>query len=118
MGMMQRHPAPLVFLFPLLAPFAVGTLFASSVPALEPPLRGMTVSCPRAGAIWGSPDMAEAITELRSMGVDWVSIHPYAGIRRDGSMRIRPTAETGYLEDAVRIARDGGVELFWKPHLA
>lgn len=62
--------------------------------------------------------MAESLRELTALGVEWVAIHPYAGIRRDGSMRVTPAAETGYLPGAVQIAREGGVRLFWKPHLA
>ncbi len=81
-------------------------------------LRGMTVSCPMYGQIWGSPAMARSLDELAEIGVRWVAIHPYAGVRRDGSIRWRPAADTGYLERAVEIARRAGIELFWKPHLA
>lgn len=81
-------------------------------------LRGMTVTCPRAGQIWGSEEMRLALQELETLGVDWVAIHPYAGIQRDGSIRHRPAAETGYLDRAVGIAAQEGFELFWKPHLA
>ena len=81
-------------------------------------LRGMTVSCPRWGEIWGSPDMALAVEELKSLGVEWISIHPYAGIRRDGAIRFTPAEQTGYLERAVAIAKKAGVELFWIPHIA
>lgn len=81
-------------------------------------MRGMTVSCPGSGRIWGADDMTEALDELTGLGVEWVSIHPYAGIRRDGSIRFQPAADTGYLASAVARARRAGVSLFWKPHLA
>lgn len=81
-------------------------------------LRGMTVSCPREGRIWGSPWMAETLAELGGLGVEWVAIHPYAGVRRDGTVRWRPAAETGYLDRAVAHAREAGIALFLKPHLA
>lgn len=81
-------------------------------------LRGMTVSCPRAGQIWGSPAMTEALDELAGLGVDWVAIHPYAGVRRDGTVRFTPAADVGYLDEAVRRARAADIALFWKPHLA
>ncbi|MEM8960115.1 MAG: hypothetical protein AAGD38_01435 [Acidobacteriota bacterium] len=81
-------------------------------------MRGMTVTCPRFGEIWGSPAFADSLRQLHDIGVDWVSIHPYAGIRRDGGMRIYPAAGTGYLDRAVDIARDADMALFWKPHLA
>ncbi|MCH9650868.1 MAG: hypothetical protein K0U98_21770 [Deltaproteobacteria bacterium] len=93
-------------------------------PAIDPPtssrpfLRGMTVTCPRAGQIWGTEDMRLALRELDTLGVDWVAIHPYAGIQRDGSIRHRPAKLVGYLDRAVRIAGDEQFQLFWKPHLA
>lgn len=84
----------------------------------ERPLRGMTVSCPTWGPIWGSPTMAESLEELRALGVGWVSIHPYAGVRRDGSIRSTSAFELDFLERAVELARASGIRLFWKPHLA
>lgn len=62
--------------------------------------------------------MRDALRELKGLGVEWVAIHPYAGIRRDGSIRSTPAARTGYLDRAIDIAREEGVSLFWKPHLA
>jgi len=86
--------------------------------AARPFLRGMTVSCPGYGRIWGSRAMAETLSELRPLGVDWVSIHPYANIDTSGHVRFTAAANTGYLPRAVEIARKAGIELFWKPHLA
>jgi hypothetical protein len=81
-------------------------------------MRGMVVSCPTWGPIWGSPLMAEALTELDQLGVEWIAVHPYAGVRRDGSIRITPAESTGFLERAVELTREAGMKLFWKPHLA
>lgn len=81
------------------------------------PMRGMTVSCPRYGQIWGSPRFSGTLDELDGLGVRWVSIHPYAGINRSGRVRWSPAEETGYLPGAVRRAK-GRTHLFWKPHLA
>ena len=84
----------------------------------DPFHRGVIVSCPRAGQIWGSPQMAESLQELQTLGVKWISIHPYAGVRSDGTIRFRPTAEIGYLARAVDLVNSAGMKLFWKPHLA
>ncbi len=84
----------------------------------RPFLRGVVVSCPRHGEVWGSAHMTESLRDLRGLGVEWAAIHPYAGVRRDGSIRFHPVDESGYLARAVEIARAEGVELFWKPHLA
>jgi hypothetical protein len=62
--------------------------------------------------------MASSLTELTSLGVEWVAIHPYAGVRKDGTIRYRPAAEMDYLQRAATLARTAGVQLFWKPHLA
>lgn len=81
-------------------------------------MRGMVVSCPTWGPIWGSPLMAESLIEMRQLGVEWIAIHPYAGVRRDGTIRITPAESTGFLERAVELTREAGMKLFWKPHLA
>lgn len=91
---------------------------ASEDAAGEAFLRGMTVSCPGYGRIWGSRSMADSLQELSEIGVRWVAIHPYAGVRRDGTVRFQSAGETGYLDRAVTLARESGIELFWKPHLA
>ena len=90
----------------------------SSEPEPHRPKRGMTVSCPTWGPIWGSPSMAKTLAELKTLGVDWVSIHPYAGVRRDGTVRVRPAAQLDFLAKAVELAEQADIELFWKPHLA
>lgn len=105
-----------------------GLLFTAAVPASDdaphvpsratPFLRGMTVSCPTWGPIWGSPAMADSLEELSSLGVEWISIHPYARVRRDGSLRFRPTADLEFLERAVELVEARKLRLFWKPHLA
>ena len=112
----RRLPATLA---PLLALALAGAAVAApSGSVREDFLRGMVVSCPRYGAIWGSPAMGESLDELGRLGVEWVSIHPYARIDRDGTVHFRPAAETGYLERAVTMARKRGLGMFWKPHLA
>lgn len=80
--------------------------------------RGIVISCPRAGQIWGSSEMASTLEEITSLGADWAAIHPYARIHRNGTVQYRPAAETGYLARAAELARAADVQLFWKPHLA
>lgn len=81
-------------------------------------MRGMVVSCPRAGQIWGSPAMTEALRAMRPLGIQWVAVHPYAGVRRDGTLRSTPATETGYLAEAAQRIQSEHMSLFWKPHLA
>lgn len=82
-----------------------------------PFMRGVVVTCPRAGQIWGTEAMSEALGEIRSLGAEWVAIHPYAWLPTDGAIRSRPAAEVGYLTQAVARMRAAGVKIFWKPHL-
>jgi len=81
-------------------------------------MRGVVVSCPRAGQVWGSPDMENTLEELKSLGVGWISIHPYAGLGKDGSIRFRRAGETPYLAKAAELAKAMDMKLFLKPHLA
>ena len=78
----------------------------------------MTVSCPTYGQVWGSPAFSASLETLKTLGVDWVAIHPYAGVRQDGSVRYTPAERTEYLGGAVSRAAKAGIPLFWKPHLA
>jgi sugar phosphate isomerase/epimerase len=116
----------------LLTVFAVATLGVAAAPQVDPSpdaaggsglgsedfLRGVVVSCPRAGQIWGSAEMAASLGELALLGVDWVAIHPYARVQPDGSVRYRRAESLDYLQRAVELARDARIRLFWKPHLA
>ncbi len=101
---------------PLATPLAATAAAEPERP--RPFLRGVVVSCPRYGEVWGSQHMTDSLRELKRLGVEWAAIHPYAGVRRDGSIRFHPADERGYLARAVEIARAEGVALFWKPHLA
>ncbi len=81
-------------------------------------MRGMTISCPGYGQVWGASGMTKAITESKKLGVNWVAIHPYARVRQDGSVQGSEPSKTDYLIGAVKRAAAGKVKLFWKPHLA
>lgn len=81
-------------------------------------IRGMTVSCPRAGQIWGTEEMESSLRALDTLGVNWISIHPYASISTDGAVRYRPVRELGYLARAKKYTDAQKQKLFLKPHLA
>ncbi len=59
------------------------------VPERSEPVRGMTISCQTWGWEWGTDEMVESMRELKKLGVNWISIHPYAGIRGDGTVGSR-----------------------------
>ena len=86
-------------------------------------INGMTVSTPRGSAEWGKDAIVGTITELKQLGVNWISIHPYARIGRDGSVSWRrgegddtATAPT-WLRRPIEEAHRQGLKIFIKPHL-
>lgn len=89
--------------------------------ALAADIRGMTVSTPTWGWEWGTDTMARTIGELEKDGINWVAIHPYAGIRKDGSVSFRPIdpeAPPEWLVRPIREAHARGMKVLIKPHLA
>jgi hypothetical protein len=84
--------------FYLLLAFGGGSTTAALAPALPAPspqaarldkINGMTVSTPGGSAEWGRDHIVTTITDLRTLGVNWIAIHPYASIDRDGNVRWR-----------------------------
>jgi hypothetical protein len=85
-------------------------------------IRGVTISTHRSGQEWGSDQMRPTLVQLRDLGVEWVTIHPYAGIRRDGTVRvfrsIDPDSPAQELIRPIREAHALGLKIMIKPHLA
>lgn len=84
-------------------------------------VRGMTLSTPTWGWEWGTEAMDSSLRELAGLGVSWVAIHPYGGIREDGSVRLRPidpAAPPDWLARPVREAHALGMQVMIKPHIA
>ena len=84
-------------------------------------VRGMTISCSRTGRVWESDAMVETMRKLKSLGVNWVTIHPYAGILKDGSVGGNPIenySEPSWLKRPIEEAHRLGLKIMIKPHLA
>jgi hypothetical protein len=84
-------------------------------------VKGMTVSCPTWGWEWGSDEMVQTLEVLDETGVNWISIHPYAGIRSDGRVRWRPVdpdAPPDWIARPIAEAHARGMKVMIKPHLA
>jgi hypothetical protein len=105
----------------LRAALVLAGLLAAPAASAEP-VRGMTVSCEGAGLEWGSDDMAHTLDVLAGLGVNWVAIHPYGGIRDDGTVgrsRIdRVYEDPSWLTRAIRESRARNLRIMIKPHLA
>jgi hypothetical protein len=84
-------------------------------------VRGIVISTHTDGREWGQDSIAETLDEIRAVGADWVAIHPYAGVRGDGSVRFRefdPADPPAYLTRPIREAHARGLKILIKPHLA
>lgn len=104
----------------LLVPAAAAPVAA---PLQEAKINGMTVSTPRGSAEWGKDHMVPTITDLKGLGVNWIQIHPYARIERNGEVRWRGRGYDGdsapdWLRRPIEEAHRQGVKIFIKPHLA
>ncbi len=80
----------------------------------------MIVSCQTWGREWGSQEMVKAMVELKELGVNWLAIHPYAGIRADGTVVQweRAYSDTTWLTRPIAEAHKLGLKIMIKPHLA
>ena len=100
---------------------------SSGTEASQPDLsivRGVTISCQTWGREWGFDGFADELSDLKSLGANWVAIHPYARIGADGSVAglgqdaLDPDAPPEWLAVPLRQARRHGMGLLIKPHLA
>ena len=101
-------------------PSTTGETTAS--PIVTPPvwIRGMTISCQTWGAEWGRPELDDELRELKQLGVNWISIHPYAWISKDGAVRWReldPNQPPNWLTYPIEAAHRHGLSILIKPHL-
>jgi hypothetical protein len=112
-----RRGAGLLGALSLVAAFAVPNAIVEDVPVVH----GMTISTSTSGSEWGTPGFAAELDRLQAMRVNWVAIHPYAGIGKDGLVRYREwEGETGpsYLAESIAAAHARGMQILIKPHLA
>ena len=95
---------------------------AAGAAADEPAkIRGMTISCPTWGWEWGTDAMVLTMEELRDIGVNWITIHPYAQILADGRVSDRfwrDDPDPEWLTRPIAEAHRLGLEILIKPHLA
>ena len=83
----------------------------SGAAGIDAPVRGITISTHRGGQDWGSDRMPEALAAIRTLGANWVAIHPYARVGGDGSVRTRYSGAT---PGRMRVSDDGDLDLLVK----
>lgn len=88
----------------------------------RPAIRGVVISCQTWGHEWGSDAMVEALREVKALGANWVQIHPYAGVSRDGTVSMGRLPEDGstprWLSRPIEEAHALGLRIAIVPHLA
>ena len=84
-------------------------------------VRGITLSTHRGGRELGDPEVLRPSYEaIRTTGANWVAVHPYARIRKDGtvSFRLPDGKPPSYWTEPIRVAHEKGLRVCIKPHLA
>jgi len=98
-----------------------GSASVREVPRDGTLVRGMTISCQTWGREWATDGFARELDALRELGVNWVAIHPYAGIRADGALEWRdldPAAPPEWIARPIREAHARGMSILVVPHIA
>ena len=84
----------------------------------DPFIKGMTISCQTWGYEWATPEMKEALYELKSLGVNSFAIHPYARIAEDGRVNFRKNPDPEHIITPLKWAKELNMRVMLKPHLA
>jgi len=112
----------------LSAPFALflvvllaGDLAARDIDPDKSFVRGITISTHGVGRDWGTDVIVPTLEDIRTVGANWISIHPYARIQADGAVRFRefdPEDPPAHLKRPIEEAHRLGLSICIKPHLA
>ena len=93
-------------------------LFSGSTAVSDHFIKGMTVSCQTWGYEWATPEMRETMIELKNLGANSISIHPYARIYEDGHIRFRKNRQPSHITTPIEWGKELKIQLMIKPHLA
>jgi hypothetical protein len=93
-------------------------LFSGSTEVPDHYIKGMTVSCQTWGYEWATPEMKATMIELKNLGANSISIHPYARIYEDGQVRFRKDRQSTHITTPVAWGKELDIQLMIKPHLA
>ncbi len=98
----------------------VGLVTISTTVNAQTPVffKGVTVSCQTWGIEWQTPEMAQTLDELKSLGANSVAIHPYARIENDGHVTFRNPDNYRHITVPLDWARERGLSVMLIPHIA
>ena len=103
---------------------AVAVGARESKPAVRFPdsIQGITISTHGNGDDWSLVEpMRETFGAIDALGADWVAIHPYARIERDGTVSYwKRDGEmiADHVTVPIELAHERGLKMLVKPHLA
>ncbi len=80
--------------------------------------KGVTVSAQTWGREWQTPEMAQTLDELKSLGANSFAIHPYARIQEDGHVLFRTIDDNRHITVPLDWARERGLAVMMIPHIA
>ncbi len=92
-------------------------------PEKDEPIRGIVISCQTWGQEWGTDEMVEAMREVKALGTNWIQIHPYGAVTREGEIRMRgipedPDEAPIWLKRPIEEAHRLGLKICITPHVA
>ena len=105
----------------LLILYMTPAVLANDIDLGKTEVRGITISTHGGGRDWGADAIVPTLEDIRDLGANWVSIHPYAGIGADGSIRwseIDPDNPPAHLIRPIQEAHRLGLSICIKPHIA
>jgi len=99
--------------------FLLGLSLTPTIVASNPSsfVKGMTVSAQTWGWEWATPEMAQTLDELHSLGVNSIAIHPYARIENDGHVNFRVVDDNRYITQPLDWAHERGLSVMLIPHI-
>ncbi len=81
------------------------------------PIRGITLSAPRGGSIYGTSGIEATMAELLKLGSNWISYHPYAWIGNDGSLRFDESVSQSQILHPIQQGKKLKMGVLLKPHI-
>jgi len=81
-------------------------------------LKGMNISCQTWGYEWATPEMKQSLHELKDLGLNSFTFHPYARILNNGKIKYSNSLEQEHISVPLTWAKELDMQVMLKPHLA
>jgi hypothetical protein len=81
-------------------------------------LKGMNISCQTWGYEWATPEMKQTLIDLKKLGVNSFTFHPYARILNNGRIKYSNSLEQEHITVPLNWANELKMKVMLKPHLS